>query len=210
MPQPLVTLTATAVPLPVDNIDTDQVIPARFLKVTSKAGLGDALFADLKADGEGKPVADFPLNQPQYQGGKILVAGDNFGCGSSREHAPWALVDYGFRVILAASFADIFNNNALKNGLLPIALPMPIIKQVLAKVAEEPDGQIHVDVALQTVTFPDGWSIESQSFEIPAFRKTCLMNGVDEIGFSLEQSKAITVFEATYNKICPPPTTYAV
>lgn len=205
MPQPLTTLSATAVPLPMDNIDTDQIIPARFLKVTSKAGLGDALFADLRFNADQQPKAEFPLNQHQFANAKILVAGDNFGCGSSREHAPWALVDYGFRVVIAASFADIFYNNALKNGLLPAALPMAIIQQLLEKVQTDSAEELTINAAEQTITFPRAWNIPTQTFEIPAFRKTCLMNGVDEIGFSLEQAEAITAFETTYDQAWPAP-----
>jgi 3-isopropylmalate/(R)-2-methylmalate dehydratase small subunit len=178
------------VPLPIDNVDTDQLIPARFLKTISKEGLGDQLFCDWRYDAEGRPKPDFILNQPRAQGAAILLAGDNFGCGSSREHAPWALTQFGFRAVVSTSFADIFRQNALKNSLLPIAVPREIHAELFAL---PPEATVSIDLAAQTVTLPDGRAVE---FPVDAFARHCLLNGVDELGYILEQETAIASYEA--------------
>ena len=182
------TITSRTVLLPVENVDTDQIIPARFLKATSKAGLGSKLFADWRFSPDGKPKADFVLNQPAAAGAAVLVAGDNFGCGSSREHAPWALVDYGFRAVISTSIADIFRNNALKNGLVPIVVDAA----AHAKLMAAPGAEVSVSVTDQTLTLPDG---SKAKFPIDPFARYCLLNGVDELEFLLSQDAAITAFE---------------
>ena len=175
--------------MPMNNIDTDQIIPARFLKTTSKEGLDKQLFCDWRYDAEGKPKPDFILNTPRGQNASILLAGDNFGCGSSREHAPWALTQFGFRAVISTSFADIFKGNALKNSLLPIVVP----PEVHAKLFTLPaDAKVQVDLASQTITLPDGARVE---FPVDAFSKTCLLEGVDELGWILKQEPAIAAFE---------------
>ncbi len=189
------TLTSTILPLPIDNIDTDQIIPARFLKATDKAGLGDSLFADWRFTPDGQPRPDFPLNRPEYRGAQILVAGDNFGCGSSREHAPWALIGYGFRAVISTRFADIFRNNALKNGLLPVIVDRPTLQQLFNLAAEEPGTTISIDLAAQTLTLPDGRVV---TFPVDGFAKACLLNGVDQFGYLLGQMAQIEAFEAAY------------
>lgn len=208
MPKPFQTLTSTAVPLPLDNVDTDQVIPARFLTGTSKEGLGDALFYDLRYDRNDEQIFDFPLNQAVYSGGQVLVARHNFGCGSSREHAPWALRDYGFRAVLAVSFADIFKNNALKNGVLPIALDEAVIETVLNAVPKNPALSIKVDLAAQEVRFDSALNLPNQSFEIAPFRKECLIKGLDDIGYSLQQQETITSFEEQHDAVIRPAGSY--
>jgi 3-isopropylmalate/(R)-2-methylmalate dehydratase small subunit len=186
---PIRIIESRTVVIPRENIDTDQIIPGRFLKVTDKKGLGKALFSDWRYDGEGKPRADFVLNRPEAQGCTVLVAGDNFGCGSSREHAPWALVDYGIRAVISTRIADIFRNNALKNGLLPIVLD----PASHAKLAAAPGANVTIDLGAQTVRLPDGGSA---SFAIDGFARYCLMNGVDELGFLLGQEEAIAAYES--------------
>ncbi len=176
------TLTSRVVPLPVNNVDTDQIIPARFLKVTGKTGLAANLFADWRYNSDGSVKPDFILNHPQAQGAQILLAGDNFGCGSSREHAPWALVDFGFRAVISTGFADIFRNNALKNGLLPIVVDVDTHRALFDVVEEAPDAELAIDLAAQTVTLPTGQTV---LFPIDAFSKTCLLKGVDELGYLL-------------------------
>ncbi len=185
-------LTSRVVALPVNDIDTDQIIPARFLKATDKNGMGDNLFADWRYHSDGSPKPDFVLNQPEAAGRQILLAGDNFGCGSSREHAPWALTGFGFRAVLSTSFADIFRSNALKNGLLPIIVDESTHQQLLAMVGEQPGVELTIDLATQTLSFPGG----SVSFSIDPFNKTCLLNGVDELGYILSFEKEIAAFEA--------------
>ena len=177
--------------LPVDNIDTDQIIPARFLKTTSKAGLGDQLFNDWRYDAAGKPNPDFILNKPEAVRAQVLVAGDNFGCGSSREHAPWALSQFGFRAVISTSFADIFKQNALKNGLLPII----VTPEVHGKLLASPNAVVAVNLAEQTLELSDGTKVE---FPIDAFSKHCLLEGVDELGFILQQTAAIEAYEASH------------
>jgi 3-isopropylmalate/(R)-2-methylmalate dehydratase small subunit len=192
---PFTTLTSRITAIPVENIDTDQIIPARFLKTTSKAGLGDNLFADWRYDSEGVPRPDFSLNRPEAQGAQILLAGDNFGCGSSREHAPWALADFGFRAIVSTSFADIFRNNALKNGLLPVVVDAETQRQLFSLVEEEPNMEITVDLASQTLTLPD---VRRVTFPIDEFSKTCLLEGVDQLGYLLKHDARIAAYEQTH------------
>lgn len=192
---PITTFTARAVALPVDNIDTDQIIPARFLKVTDKAGLGNALFADWRFDAEGTPRPDFVLNQPTAQDAQVLVAGHNFGCGSSREHAPWALVGYGFKAVISTYFADIFRNNALKNGLLPVTVDEETYQQLVSLCAEGDSTTVTVDLANQQLTLVDGG--RQVAFPIDTFAKYCLLNGVDQLGFLLQQDRAIASYESS-------------
>jgi len=191
--QPIQKITATAVPLRAENVDTDQIIPARFLTAVTKAGMGDGLFSSWRYNPDGSPKPDFPLNQPEYKGGKILIAGRNFGSGSSREHAVWALTEYGFQSVITPGFADIFYNNSLKNGLLLVALPEATVNMLLDLVEEEPDTQITVDLASQTVTLPDGQTL---GFDIDPFRKICLMEGVDDLGYIMKKTDAIAAYEA--------------
>jgi 3-isopropylmalate/(R)-2-methylmalate dehydratase small subunit len=183
------TIKSRTVVLPVENVDTDQIIPARFLKATSKVGLGSKLFADWRFAADGQPKADFVLNQPAAAGATVLVAGDNFGCGSSREHAPWALVDYGFRAVVSTSIADIFRNNSLKNGLVPIVVDAAVYAKLLAT----PGAEVMITVEDQTLTLPDGTRAK---FPIDPFARYCLLNGVDELEFLLSQADAIAAFEA--------------
>jgi len=193
--EPFTALTGRLVAIAKDHIDTDQIIPARFLKTISKAGLGQNLFADWRYDGEGQPVANFPLNRPEYAGARILLAGDNFGCGSSREHAPWALADYGFRAIISTSFADIFRNNALKNGLLPLIVDDDTHEQLLSLVSEDPTTEITIDLDTQSLILPDGRRV---TFPIDAFSKVCLLEGLDQLGYLLKHGPAIEAFEAAH------------
>jgi 3-isopropylmalate/(R)-2-methylmalate dehydratase small subunit len=189
------TLASRAVALPVSDVDTDQIIPARFLKVTDKAGLGDSLFADWRYAPDGSPRPEFVLNQPGAKGAAILVAGDNFGCGSSREHAPWALTGFGFRAVVSTSFADIFRNNALKNGLLPVVVDAATHASLLDLLREDPQARLEVDLAKQTLTLPGGRSV---TFPIDAFAKTCLLDGVDELGYILRFTDRIGEYEETH------------
>jgi len=177
------------VQLPVDNIDTDQIIPARFLKTISKEGLGDQLFYDWRYDAQGNPKPEFVLNEPDAKQSKILLAGDNFGCGSSREHAPWALLQYGFRAAISTSFADIFKGNSLKNGFLPIEVPRDLHDWLF----ENPEAVVKVDLEAQTITLPGGRAVQ---FPIDGFSRTCLLEGVDELGYILQQEPAIAQFES--------------
>jgi 3-isopropylmalate/(R)-2-methylmalate dehydratase small subunit len=180
-------------PLHAESVDTDQIIPARFLKATGKAGMGDHLFADWRHDREGNPRPDFVLNRPEHRGAQILLAGRNFGCGSSREHAAWALVDYGFRAVVSTCFADIFRGNALKNGLLPIAVDEATHRQLFSLVEEDPATRVTVDLAAQTLILPDGRSVR---FPIDPFVKHCLLHGLDQLGYLLSQEEAIAAHEA--------------
>ncbi len=186
------TLTSRMISIPVNDIDTDQIIPAQFLKVTDKNGLADALFYNWRYNDDKSPKSDFIINQPESKGAKILLAGDNFGCGSSREHAPWALTAWGIRAVISTSFADIFRNNALKNGLIPIIVDEETHKMLFDLVEEAPRAELTVDLATQTVSFPGG----SFTFPIDAFNKTCLLNGVDELGYIMGFEKDIAAFEA--------------
>jgi 3-isopropylmalate/(R)-2-methylmalate dehydratase small subunit len=186
------TITSRAVAIPSNDVDTDQIIPARYLKITDKAGLGAALFADWRYNPDGAPKPEFVLNSPAAQGVQILLAGDNFGCGSSREHAPWALTGYGFRVVISTSFADIFQSNALKNGLLPIVVDTDVHAELLNLVERAPRTELTVDLAQQTLTLPGGRTV---SFPIDGFSKTCLLRGTDELGYLLSFEKEIAAFE---------------
>lgn len=182
------------VSIPVNDIDTDQIIPARFLKVTDKAGLGKAAFCDWRylEDGE-TPNPDFILNNPDYEGASVLVAGDNFGCGSSREHAPWALLGAGFQAVVSTDFADIFRNNALKNGLLPVVVDADTQRQLFSLAEEDPSTSVRVDVEAQTLTLPDGRAV---MFPLDGFSKYCLLNGVDQLGYLLALDEEVQEFEA--------------
>jgi 3-isopropylmalate/(R)-2-methylmalate dehydratase small subunit len=186
-------LTSRLVPLPVNDIDTDQIIPARFLKATDKKGMGDNLFADWRYNADGSPKPEFVLNQATFKGAQILLAGDNFGCGSSREHAPWALIGFGFRAVISTSFADIFRNNALKNGLLPIIVDAETHRTLFDLTEEAARAEVTVDLATQTVTLPGGQVV---SFPIDNFSKTCLLNGVDELGYIQGFEKKIADYES--------------
>jgi 3-isopropylmalate/(R)-2-methylmalate dehydratase small subunit len=186
-------LQSRMVPMPQRNIDTDQIIPARFLKTISKEGLGDNLFCDWRYDAQGKPKPDFILNQPRTAGAQVLLAGDNFGCGSSREHAPWALTQFGFRALISTSFADIFRANALKNGLLPVIVPPDVHAELFQAVAKDPDAQVRIDLQNQTLTTPGGRHVE---FPVDGFAKHCLLEGVDELGYTLQHEAQIAAFEA--------------
>ncbi|MFN4166094.1 MAG: 3-isopropylmalate dehydratase small subunit [Ferrovibrio sp.] len=187
------TLTAVAAPLPMINVDTDMIIPKQFLKTVERTGLAKGLFFELRETPDGKPVADFFMNQPQYKGAQILVAGDNFGCGSSREHAPWALLDYGIRCVIAPSFADIFYNNCFQNGILPIKLPQADVDKLMDDAKRGQNARVTVDLERQEIKGPDGGTIK---FEIDAHKKHCLLNGLDNIGLTLEKKSKIDAFES--------------
>jgi 3-isopropylmalate/(R)-2-methylmalate dehydratase small subunit len=193
--EPVKTFTASMAPLPINDIDTDQIIPARFLKVTDKNGLGEACFSDWRYESDGSPKADFVLNQPEYNKAGVLLAGNNFGCGSSREHAPWALMGAGFKAVISTYFADIFRSNSLKNGLLPIMLDDATVQQLISLSSEEPDTSITISLEDQQVILPDGRVV---SFEIDGFSKYCLLNGVDQLGFLLNLDENIVHYEETY------------
>ncbi len=187
------TLTSRVVILPANDVDTDQIIPARFLKVTDKAGLGAGLFADWRYQADGRtPKPDFPLNAPRAAGAAVLLAGDNFGCGSSREHAPWALTGFGFRAVIATSFADIFRSNALKNGLLPVAVDPATHAALLEQLGRQPEAEVTIDLQAQTLRLPDG---RAAGFPIDGFSRTCLLQGVDELGYLLTFADRIADFE---------------
>lgn len=182
----------TAVPLEIENIDTDQIIPARFLKATDKAGFGDNLFRDWKFDKENNPNPDFSLNDPAYQG-SILVAGDNFGCGSSREHAAWALKAFGFKVVVSSYFADIFKANALNNGILPVQVSPEFLEKIFTEILEEPSSEILIDLENQNISLSA--TQESEKFEIDPYKKICMINGLDDIDFLLSKLEAIKEYE---------------
>jgi len=186
-------LTGVAAPLPLINVDTDMIIPKQFLKTIKRTGLGKSLFHEMRYDDEGEEIAHFLLNKPAYRDAKILIAGENFGCGSSREHAPWALLDFGIRCVIAPSFADIFFNNCFKNGILPIVLPQEDVDKLLDDADRGANATITVDLEAQVITGPDGGSIH---FEVDPFRKHSLIHGLDEIGLTMEKADAITDFEA--------------
>ena len=186
------TLTSTIVPLPAQNVDTDQIIPARFLKATTREGFGDNLFRDWRYDEQGNPIEDFILNDSTVKG-EILVGGKNFGSGSSREHAAWAIYDYGFKAVVSSFFADIFKNNALNNGLLPVQVSEAFLQQVFRHYAEQPDMQLRVDLSAQTITLVD--TGDSESFEINPYKKYCLEQGYDDIDYLLSQRDKIENFE---------------
>ena len=186
------TLTSTAVPLPIENIDTDQIIPARFLKATTREGFGENLFRDWRYDKEGNPKADFVMNSPIY-GGEILVAGKNFGCGSSREHAAWAIDGAGFRAVVSSFFADIFRNNALNNGLLPVTVSEQMLEAIFAAVNANPKAELKIDLPAQTIEIVG--TEHKESFEIAPYKKQCLVNGYDDVDFLVSIREEIEVFE---------------
>ena len=185
------TLKSTAAPLPIENIDTDQIIPARFLKATDKKGFGDNVFRDWRFQADGSLNSDFPLNNPAYKEAQILVVGDNFGCGSSREHAAWAIAAYGFKVVISSFFADIFKGNALNNGVLPIQVTPAYLSLLLEKIQSNPDTQLKVDLENQLVSVDS----DAMSFDIDPYKKVCLINGYDDIDFLLNKKKEIEAFE---------------
>jgi 3-isopropylmalate/(R)-2-methylmalate dehydratase small subunit len=193
MKDKFITFKSTAVPLPNENIDTDQIIPARFLKATTREGFGDNLFRDWRYDSDNHPIKEFVLNDSKYSG-KILVAGKNFGCGSSREHAAWAIYDFGFRVVVSSFFADIFKNNALNNGLLPIVVSDNFLKQMLAAIEKKPSTEIVVDLGNQLLQV----GAVKEKFDINAYKKTCLMNGYDDIDYLLSLNKEIKDFDLAH------------
>ena len=194
------TLTGVAAPLPMINVDTDMIIPKQFLKTIERTGLGKALFDEMRYNPDGSEKPEFVLNQPAYRKAQILIAGENFGCGSSREHAPWALLDFGIRCVIAPSFADIFHTNSLKNGVLPIRLPQEICAQLMDDARKGANARITIDLEKQTITRPDGQTVH---FEIGAFNKSCLLQGIDEIGMTLKKDKAIAGFEDKHRKHQP-------
>jgi 3-isopropylmalate/(R)-2-methylmalate dehydratase small subunit len=187
------TLTGVAAPMPLVNIDTDMIIPKQFLKTIARTGLGKNLFDEMRYTQDGQEIPDFVLNLPAYRRAEIIIAGDNFGCGSSREHAPWALLDFGIRCVISTSFADIFFNNCFKNGILPVVLPQAAVDHLMDDARKGANARITVDLEAQTVTASDGTSF---AFEVDAFKKHCLMNGLDDIGLTLEKASAIDSFEA--------------
>jgi 3-isopropylmalate/(R)-2-methylmalate dehydratase small subunit len=191
--QPFSSLNATAAPLRAENVDTDQIIPARYLTAVTKEGMGDGLFSSWRYTRDGSPNPEFVLNRPEFDGAEVLIAGRNFGSGSSREHAVWALTEYGFKCVIAPAFADIFYNNSLKSGLLPVALSEEAVNMLWDLVEEEPQTRLQVDLTAQTVTLPDG---QTHSFEIDSFRKLCLLNGVDDMGYIMSKEEAIAAYEA--------------
>ena len=188
------TFSSRLVPLPNENVDTDQIIPARFLKTTSKEGLGKSLFHDWRYDASGNPRTDFILNKPEIRGARILLAGNNFGCGSSREHAPWALFDFGFRAVVSTSFADIFRANSLKNALLPVLVAKREHEQLFSLCGGHPEAEVTVDLQAQTLFLPDGTLIK---FPIDPFSKKCLLEGIDELGYLLRMTSQISAFESS-------------
>ena len=190
--QPFTTLTGIAAPMPLVNIDTDMIIPKQFLKTIQRSGLGVNLFDELRYDRDGNELPDFVLNQPAWRNAQILVAGDNFGCGSSREHAPWALLDFGIRCVISTSFADIFFNNCFKNGILPIVLPQEAMDVLMEDARKGANARMTVDLENQTVTTSDGVAF---AFEVDPFRKHCLLNGLDDIGLTMEKAHRIESYE---------------
>ncbi len=193
-------VSGVAAPMPLINIDTDMIIPKQFLKTIKRSGLGVNLFDEMRYDDNGNEIEDFVLNQPAYREAEIIVAGDNFGCGSSREHAPWALKDFGIKVIISTSFADIFYNNSFKNGILPIVLPQEQVEVLMEDAQKGSNARITVDLENQTVSATDGTEFK---FEVDAFKKECLMDGLDDIGLTMQKVKAIDMFEAEYGKNMP-------
>ena len=190
--EPFVTLRSTAVVLPLENVDTDQIIPARFLKTTDHLGLGNNLFADWRYDSNGAPRAEFVLNRPEAKEAQLLVAGRNFGCGSSREHAPWALLGFGFRAVVSSEFADIFRNNALGNGLLPVALPEEVVERIGALIAAEFRSVFTIDLESRTFALPGGERFE---FPVDPFARHCMLQGVDQLGYLLAKEPEISAIE---------------
>ena len=193
--EPFTRLTGVAVPLDRDNVDTDAIIPAVYLKRIERTGFGQFLFESWRTLADGSPNPDFVLNQPGYRGATVLLGGQNFGCGSSREHAPWALLDHGFRTIIAPSFADIFHNNCFQNGMLPVVLPQEQVDRLMARAKAQPGYEVTVDLERQMVTDGQGFEV---SFEVDQFRRSCLLNGLDDIGLTLQHEEKITAFEASH------------
>ena len=193
-------LTGVAAPMPLVNIDTDMIIPKQFLKTIARTGLGANLFDEMRFTLDGAEIPEFVLNQPAYRKAEILVAGDNFGCGSSREHAPWALLDFGIRAVIATSFADIFYNNCFKNGILPIVMPEDVVKVLMEDAKRGENARITVDLEDQTVTTSDG---QSFPFEVDAFKKHCMMNGLDDIGLTMEKAANIDSYEVKAGALRP-------
>jgi 3-isopropylmalate/(R)-2-methylmalate dehydratase small subunit len=193
--KPFTNFESRMAPLSLNNVDTDQIIPARFLKTTSKMGLDKQLFNDWRYDQQGNPNPDFVINRPETQGAQVLLAGDNFGCGSSREHAPWALTQFGFRAVISTSFADIFKQNSLKNSLLPIVVPPDVHAELFAAVAANPAASVKIDLPNQTLTTPAGRTVQ---FPVDGFSKHCLVEGVDELGYILNQEPDIAKYESTH------------
>lgn len=193
-------ITGVAAPMPLVNIDTDMIIPKVFLKTIKRSGLGVSLFDEMRFDRQGNEIADFVLNQPAYRSAEILVAGDNFGCGSSREHAPWAIKDFGIRCVISTSFADIFFNNCFKNGILPIVFPQDVVDVLMEDARKGANARMTVDLVSQVVTTSDG---QEFPFEVDSFKKHCLIEGLDDIGLSLEKVSAIDAFEATASQSRP-------
>jgi len=198
--KPFKTLNATAAPLDMINVDTDIIIPKQFLKTVKRTGLGVSAFYNIRYDDNGQERNDFVLNKPEYKNAEILITGENFGCGSSREHAPWAILDMGFRCIISTEFADIFFNNSFKNGILPIQLPQEQVDQLMQEAKDNPDAVIEIDLEKQTITRGNKFSF---NFEIDPFRKHCLINGLDDIGLTLQKENAITAFENKRNQDKP-------
>ena len=193
-------VSGVAAPMPLINIDTDMIIPKQFLKTIKRSGLGVNLFDEMRYDDQGNEIADFVLNKPAYRTAEIIVAGDNFGCGSSREHAPWALRDFGIKVVISTSFADIFYNNCFKNGILPVKLDKAAVDRLMEDAERGENARISVDLENQTVSATDGTEF---AFEVDAFKKHCLMNGLDDIGLTMQKASAIDTFEASYAKATP-------
>jgi 3-isopropylmalate/(R)-2-methylmalate dehydratase small subunit len=187
-------LSGVAAPMPMVNIDTDMIIPKQFLKTIKRSGLGVNLFDEMRYDRQGNEIPDFVLNKPQYRDAEILVAGENFGCGSSREHAPWAIKDFGIKCVIAPSYADIFYSNCFKNGILPIALPQEQVDVLMTDAEKGSNARIEIDLEAQTITSSDG---EVFTFEVDSFKKHCLMNGLDDIGLTMEKAAAIDTFETS-------------
>ncbi|MEP3331420.1 3-isopropylmalate dehydratase small subunit [Sedimentitalea sp.] len=187
------TITGIAAPMPMINIDTDMIIPKQFLKTIKRSGLGVNLFDEMRYDDDGNELPDFVLNKPQYRDAEVLVAGDNFGCGSSREHAPWAIKDFGIRCVIAPSFADIFFNNCFKNGILPIALPQEVVDVLMKDAEKGANARMTIDLEAQTITTSDG---ESFAFEVDSFKKHCLLEGLDDIGLTMEKVSSIDTYES--------------
>ena len=200
MREKFLSLSTVGVPLDRMNVDTDAIIPARYLKTIKRTGLGEGLFFAWRYDRDGKEQPDFPLNRPEYRGGKVLVAGENFGCGSSREHAVWALMDFGFRAVIAPSYSDIFRNNCLKNGMLPVTLPAAEVRSLLDALSAAPGSRVEVDLPRQTVRGPRG---DVHPFRIDPFAKTCLLEGLDEIALTLASGEAIDRYERERRKVTP-------
>lgn len=197
--EPITKFTGSMVALPINDIDTDQIIPARYLKVTDKNGLGQACFSDWRYHADGSPKVDFPLNQPEYKDAQVLIGGHNFGCGSSREHAPWALIGAGFKAVISTYFADIFKGNSLKNGLLPVIVDELTHKQLISLAEEDPTAQVTVDLEAQQLVLPDGRAV---TFPIDSFSRYCLLNGVDQLGFLLGLEDDVKNYEhATVGRV---------